>query len=157
MDYFSSIPLDWIIIFAVAILLTIDSIRTGSARGVALALALPPALLINSFFYSAKFLSPLSSAISAELSQAIVFIAVMVAAYFLVRRMMSEYGHRGNSLMQAIICGVATTSLLVVIWLEVPALQSIWNFGTQTNVIFGDAYKFWWFIVSLFALAYART
>ncbi|HEY4514373.1 MAG TPA: hypothetical protein VJH69_03575 [Candidatus Paceibacterota bacterium] len=154
--YFSYIPFDWIIIGLVAILIAIDAIRSGPSRAISLSIAIPISFFLNSAFYGTKFLGALSAKISSPLSQAALFIALLVVIYLLVRRMMDQYGNSGGTLTQAAICGISSSVLFLVIWIEVPSLESIWKFGPQVQAIFGGAYQFWWTLGAYSVLAFSR-
>lgn len=155
--FFSHIPIDWIIIFAFAVLVAFDAMRAGTGRACALSLSLPVTLLLISELSHAVGISSISAQFETSISKALIFGIIFVIAYFLVRRINKSYRDGGGAIIQAILTGISTASILVVIWLQVPELQSVWHFGTQVQSIFGEAYRFWWIAGSYAALAFVRS
>lgn len=152
-----SLPIDWVIIAGFAVLAMFDVLKNGSARVSALALALPAALLLTSTFPRAAFLDQVATQASTPLLSGIIFLIFVVALYFLLRRMDASYSGEYGQPLQAVMAGCAGTAILVVVWLEVPALQSLWQFGSDVQAIFGDQYRFWWLIGSYASLAFVRS
>ncbi|MDO8552176.1 MAG: hypothetical protein Q7S01_01450 [bacterium] len=155
-NFFAYVPTDWIIIVALAVIASFDAIRSGMGRQVALALSLPVALLFSTSLQSAKFLSGILPQIGTPILKAAFFGVLFVVAYFLIRRMTESYGSGSGAVIQAVVAGVATTAIIVIIWLQVPELQAIWNFGPQVQAVFAEAYRFWWLLGSYVALAFVR-
>lgn len=153
----SALPIDWVIIAGFAILASFDVMRAGPGRISALALALPVALLLTSTFPRAAFLEQVAIQAATSLLSGIVFLIFAVALFFLLRRMDTSYGIEYGQPMQSVLAGCAATAILVVVWLEVPALQSLWQFGSDVQTIFGEGYRFWWLIGSYASLAFVRS
>ncbi len=149
-------PTDWIIIGALAIFVALDALRSGTARAAALMLSLPVALFVTNALPQAMFLGPLSAQITAPLAQVGIFIVIAVLLYFVAHRAIFAFSE-GGGVVQALIAGGATVVVLLIIWLQVPALQSIWNFGPSVQMIFGEAYRFWWLAISYAALGFVRS
>jgi len=74
-----------------------------------------------------------------------------------LRRTFSDYGETGGQPLQAVFAGIAVTALVVLAWIQIPALDAVWHFGDQVQAAFAESYRFWWLIVSLAALAFAKT
>lgn len=153
----SSIPIDWIVIVSFAILIAFDAIRSGAGRACALALSLPTTLFLISELPQAKVLSGITGQFATPALKAILFGIVFAASYILVRRMSSPYRNNNGASIQAIIAGVATVAIVIVVWLQVPELQSIWHFGSQVQSVFGEAYRFWWVAGAFAALAFTES
>lgn len=153
---FVALPIDWVIIAVFAIIASFDAMRKGPGRISALALALPVALLLTSAFPRAAFLEQIATQASTPLLSAVVFLIFAVALFFLLRRMDTSYGIEYGQPLQSVLAGCAATAILVVVWLEVPALQSLWQFGDDVQKIFGEGYRFWWLISSYASLAFVR-
>lgn len=154
--FFSHIPTDWIIIVILAILIAFDAMRAGTDRACAFALSLPATLFIAAELSSAGFLSGFAAQFTSPVLQAALFGVVFVLTYFLVHRMSVQRARSGGQVVQALMAGIAATTVLVVVWLIVPELQSVWHFGPQVQAVFGELYRFWWIIVSYAALAFIR-
>ncbi|TSC85927.1 MAG: hypothetical protein G01um10148_835 [Parcubacteria group bacterium Gr01-1014_8] len=155
-SYVSTVPADWIILGAVALLLTIDAIRVGVGRISSLGIGMLLALLASTSLTNAAFLGSLSRTFSTPVLQALQFGLILVLMFIFVRRLTIDYSEMGGQPIQAIFAGVAVAILLIVTWLQVPALSSVWNFNGQIQTIFGEAYRFWWIIGSFAALAFER-
>lgn len=156
---FSSIvnqwPIDWILIGAFAAFAALDAIRSGPTRATALMLSLPAALLLIDKLPDAIFLGPVAAQFTTPLAQAGLFAVVTVAFFFVIHRVIFTFSN-GLAPLQALIAGIAAAIVLVVIWLQVPGLEAVWNFGDQVQAVFGEAYRFWWLAASYIALAAVR-
>lgn len=154
--FFSYIPIDWIIIAVFAIFVGFDTVRSGSGRAVALALSLPAALFLTDALPHASILSGLTEQFSSLVLKAVLFGVVFVSTYLLVRRMSASYRTGSGEVMQSLMAGAAAIAVVVVVWLQVPELQSVWLFGPQVQAVFGEAYRFWWIIASYAILGFTR-
>ncbi len=149
-------PNDWIILGALAIFVSLDALRSGSARAASIALSLPAALLIVNSMPQSFFLGPLTAQFTSPIVPAIIFLVISTAVCFIVHRAMFTFSE-GGAVVQSLIIGVAAVVVLVVVWLQVPALESIWHFGPQVQEVFGPAYRLWWLVAAFFGLAIARS
>ena len=75
--------------------------------------------------------------------------------FFVIHRSIFAFSN-GLAPLQALITGIASAIVLVVIWLQVPGLEAVWAFGSQVQAVFGEAYRFWWLAGSYIALAVVR-
>lgn len=148
-------PIDWILIGAFAAFAALDGIRKGPARATALMLSLPAALLLVAKLPAAVFLGPVATQLTTPLAQAGLFAIVTVVLFFVIHRVIFTFSN-GLAPLQALIAGLAAAIVLVVIWLQVPGLEAVWNFGDQVRAVFGEAYRFWWLAASYIALAAVR-
>lgn len=154
--FFSYIPIDWIVLFAITALIAFDAVRAGSGRAIALALALPASLFLIVELPHAILLSGISAQFGTPILKSALFGIVFIITYLLVRRITGTYGNGGGAMIQALLTGIATVSVVVVVWLQLPELQSVWHFGSHVQAIFGEQYRFWWIIVSYAVLAFTR-
>ena len=150
-------PTDWIILGALAVFIAAECWRSGSNRAASLALALPFSFLAMQALGHAAFLGSILLRSQAPIAEAITFLGLIGLAYFFVHRILGFFSDSSGAPVQSLIAGIATAILLVVFWLQVPALASLWHFGPQVQAVFADQYRFWWMIGAYFALAYART
>lgn len=155
-NLFSNWPTDWIVLGAVAALLSLDALRSGPARAATLALALPAALLLQHMLSIAAYLGPIVAGFGSSMKDIIVFAVIIVFLYVVVHRIVFSFSDSGGPL-PALIGGVAATIVLVVVWLQVPALDSLWHFGAQVEAVFAGSYRFWWLLVAYAGLAFARS
>ena len=149
-------PTDWIIIGALATFIALDSLRSGTARAAAIMLSLPGALLVTKALPDAVFLGPLADQLTAPFVQAAIFMVIAVLLYLVAHRAIFAFSD-GGGVVQSGIAGVAAVIVLVVVWLQVPALESLWFFGDQVHAVFDEAYRFWWLVLSYAALAFVRS
>ena len=152
----ASVPLVWIILGALLILIAFDVLRNGASRACAVALALPGAVLLKSLLPSAFLIGDLTAELSTSVLDGVLFLILFASLYLLVRRMDRSYVGEGGQAIQALLCGAATVAILVVIWLQVPALVGLWQFGPGVAAIFGIEYAFWWLFGSYAVLAFLR-
>lgn len=148
-------PMDWIFIFAFAVITALDAMRTGPARATALVLSLPASLLVMQQLPQAFILGGLFAQFTAPVAQLVIFAAIAVFLYIATHRLIFTFS---NSLgpIQALLTGLAAAAVLIVVWLQVPGLNAVWDFGDQVQTVFGEAYRFWWLVVSYVALAAVR-
>lgn len=156
-SFAENIPVDWMLIGAFMVFSAFDVLRNGVGRLSALSLALPASLLVVSFFPQAAFLGSLTGQLATPLLEAIIFLVFCTALYLLVRRMDSSYGSGYGQPLQALLAGCAGAAILIVVWLHVPALASLWQFGSDVTALFGGSYSFWWLIGSYATLAFIRS
>ena len=148
-------PVDWILIGAFAAFSALDAMRSGPTRATSLMLSLPAALLLVANLPDALFVGTLVAQFTTPLAQAGVFAVVTVALYFVIHRVIFTFSN-GLPPIQSFIAGLAAAIVLVVIWLQVPGLESVWDFGDQVRAVFSEAYRFWWLAGSYIALAVVR-
>ncbi len=153
---FSHWPVDWFIIGAVAAFLALDALRSGSARAASLAVSLPVTLFVLEALPKALFVGPMIAGLTSPSEQLIIFVVLFVATYIATHRIIFTFSG-GGGVIQALIAGIAAAAVLVVVWLQVPGLQSIWHFGDQVQAIFGEAYRFWWLVLAYAGLAFVRS
>ena len=133
---FASIPMDWIILGAFALLAAFDVVRAGSRRVTTLALALPVALLLFTALPKAAVLGAVVAGLSISHAQALFFVALVVIMYVLIGRIGISYGSGPGQPIQAAVAGVALAAVTAVVWLDVPSLDTIWHFGAQVQSLF---------------------
>ncbi len=155
-NFFVSLPTDWIIIGVFALVMLIDALRVGSGRISALAVAALIASLIAQAVPNAAFLGPVSDQLGTPVLQAALFGVIFILTFVLIRRIFFDYGEEGGQPLQAIFAAIAVTGLVVVVWVQVPALEAVWRFGAQVQTTFGEPYHFWWLLSSIAALAFAK-
>lgn len=155
-NFFSTLPADWIIIGSFAVLMLVDALRVGSARISTIAIAALVAHVVDQSVSSAAFFGPVSAALSTPVLQAVFFSIVFTIIYILIRRIFIDYGELHSQPLQAIFAAIAVTTLVLVVWVQVPALGYIWQFGSQVQSVFGEAFRFWWILIGLAALAFAK-
>jgi len=154
--FFSGIPLDWVVIIVFALIMSADALRGGPSRATALALALPLTLLVASALPDARLLGSIASQLNTPLIAALLHGILLVIVFICMYRITDTYGADSSHPIQAVFSGIAVAVIAVVVWLQIPALDSVWHFGPQIQAIFGDVYRFWWLLIGFIALAFAR-
>ncbi len=152
----TNIPVDWFIIAAFTLIFAFDAWKSGSSRVCAIALALPVAMLLMSMLSEAFIVGSFAQELTTPVLGVVLFFILFAATYLLMRRIDYAYGGETGRPLQAVITGFACAAILVVIWLEVPALSALWQFGSSVTTIFGEAYRFWWILASYATLAFVR-
>ena len=154
---FANWPTNWIILGFIAVVIAAECLRAGTNRAVSLAHALPLAFLILSALPSAALLGGVLEKAQTPMVQAIILLVLVALAYILTYRILGFYSDSSGQPLQSLLTGVATTAILVVLWLQVPGLTSLWHFGDQVQAVFGEAYRFWWLLGSYITLAAVRS
>lgn len=155
--YFTSIPIDWFVLCGLLILIGLDVLRSGVGRACALAVALPITLFLSSHLHSAIVLSSVTSLIPSVYAEAVIFAAIALISYFLVRRMGLEFLDGGiGQPIQALFAGAAVTVIFAIVWLQTPALHSLPQLGPQVQALFAENFRLFWLLGAYGALAFAR-
>lgn len=151
--FFSGVPFDWIIVIAGILLFSFVSVIGGTRHGVAAAIAMslgplflslvPKTYLLENMTTSGSFHEPLA-----------LLIIVTILFLFLIRILPNDVV--GADAFAAIACGIACTAIGVIMWISIPALQTVWSFGPHVQAVFAEQYRFWWFLGSFALLAIAR-
>ncbi len=149
-------PTDWILLGAFAVFVALDALRSGSARAATLALAAPLSLVLVDALPQTFLAGSLSQQFAAPAAQVVLFALIFGVLFLLIHRIVYSFSENGG-VLQALIAGVAATAAVAVVWLQIPALQSLWQFGPQAQLVFGEAYRLWWLIGAYTALAFVRS
>jgi hypothetical protein len=149
-------PTDWVIITAVMILVALESFRAGTTRAAVLTLTLPIALYMYEALEKAYLISPLIEKITLPYGKAAVFGVLFVGIFFFVSRIFSSFDV-GSGAVPAVFSSVSSVVVFLLVWVQVPALQEVWKFGSSLDTAFGDPYRFFWALGALGLLAFARS
>jgi hypothetical protein len=153
---FAHWPTDWFIIAAFVALVALDALRAGSARATALALALPLTSILMNALSSAFLVGSIATQFPQGGGQAVLFGIVFAILFLAIHRIVHSFAETGGTL-QALIAGVSAVAVTLVVWLQVPALDTLWHFGPQVQLVFGEPYRFWWLVAAYFGLAFVRS
>ena len=151
------ISIDLIILAVCVILFTIDAMRSGAAHATVLAVAFPVAMLFSNLLPQTYLIGGMLSKLSVAILPTIIAVATLVVAFILINRMMSLLGSYSAGLFYSFLTGLSATIVSVVMWLQTPALQSLWHFGGQIQAIFGSVFALAWLIVAFLILAFVRS
>jgi hypothetical protein len=153
--FFIHIPMDWIVLAAFAILVAFDALRGGLSRPTALAIALPLTLVLIGYMPDATLMGGFAQNLSALL-RLLLDAAILIIMFILMYRITDTFGSDSYHILQTLMSGFAVAIVAVVVWLQLPALDSVWHFGPQVQTVFGSAYRFWWLVGAYIALAATR-
>ena len=133
------------------------AIKWGTARACVVAVTMPVSAFMYSLINDSIGTSSIVSHFNFPITQSLEFIGIMVFVYIMTHRMYRSYAGEGERLWLAFLAGVATSAVVLVVWVHTPALGIIWEFSSQTKSVFGTNYAFWWMIISLLTLGYVRS
>jgi hypothetical protein len=153
LNVLESIPVDWIIIGVFFLLVAADALRGGSSHAMAFCLSLPISLLIFQSITKTIALGALDAQMQLPLEQAVLFLIIEAVLFVCVNQMLFSFEHY-TSLLSSSVAAFASTIVLLVVWIQIPVLQSIWHFGPQIQIIFGQSYRLFWLLASYLALAF---
>ncbi|MDB5238470.1 MAG: hypothetical protein JWM46_740 [Candidatus Kaiserbacteria bacterium] len=151
---FAHISTDWIILVALVLLVTVDALRSGASRAIALSLALPPTYLCAALLSKSAIVGASLASIKG-VPYAVILLLLLGVFTVMMHRISRDYN--SASVPNAILAGLATTALLAVFWMQLPALSALWHFSAPASEIFGSAYALFWLIGSYAALAAVRS
>lgn len=149
-------PTEWLIFSVLVIIFTFDSILFGTGKSAALLLAYPLALFLYTAAQSAIVVGATMQQFTAPVHQLVIFAIFLAASWWLVHRAISVFDGPVPILVSALF-GLTTAIGLVVYLILTPPLEPLWQFSNLIQTVFGEAYRFWWLIVSYFVLAYVRS
>lgn len=147
--------IDWVIILVFAVLVALDTLRSGSSRAAALILAAPLTLTFVASLPQAFIAGPALQQLTSPAAQILLFAVMFAVLFLIVHRIVFSYSENGGAL-QAVLSGAAAAAVFTSVWLQIPALQSVWHFGPQVQIIFGDMYRLWWLVAAYLTLAVVR-
>ena len=148
---------DWSIIFSLVVIVTAIAVKWGTARACVIAVTLPVSAFIYTLVHDGFLVSSIDSHLSSPLMQSGIFAIISIFVYIMTHRMYRNYVNEGESIIFALLAGIATTCIILVVWIHTPALTSIWNFIPMIDTIFGATYALWWMLISLLVLGYVRS
>ncbi len=154
--FFTHIPTDWIILFALAVFIAFDTLRSGASRAIALALALPLTLVVATNLSDTAILGGVLGAKASPAVQAMAISLVFAVSFYVMLRISRRFSDNSSYPLQALVAGVAAAAALVVFWIQIPSLESVWKFGPQVQHIFGATFRVWWLLGAYAALAFIR-
>ena len=155
--YIGTIQTDWLIIGLLLVILVATAVKWGTARACVVAVTMPVSAFLFSLINDSIGTSAIVSHFNAPFTQSLEFIGIIVFVYIMTHRMYRSYSGDGEGLWLAFLAGLATSFVVLVVWIHTPALGIIWEFSSQTKNVFGTNYAFWWMIISLFTLGYVRS
>lgn len=154
---FTGIPFDLLILSGILIILAIDSLRSGIGRACAISIALPIVLVLYSLIPKTIALGTIPMLSASPSAEAITFGVLAFGTYLLMRRISLEYIESGTGEpVQALIAGGAATAVFIVVWLQFPAGQEVWQLSDKVTTLFSESYRLFWLLGSYLALAFAR-
>lgn len=153
---FNSFPIHWFFLGGFFVLVVLDSLRGGTARATALAVALPFAGFLATLVPQTAFLKDLAF-VSQGYGPLVVFSVLFLVFYMLLRRMGFEHFESGiGEPIQSLIAALAVSAVLILTWIHTPALSGFWTLGEPFLSLFVEPYRLFWLIGSYLALAFAR-
>lgn len=153
------VSIDWIIITTVWVVILIDALRSGTTRAATLVVTLPISLYVADMLDKTFFVGPFVfefMRFSPTFMQAGLFGVIVIVLALLMFRIVS-LSPRTNTTTTALIASLIAAVVLVVVWIQVPALQVLWHFGPQVESIFGIAYALYWILAGYVLMAFVRS
>ena len=153
---FLSWPTDWYILGGLAVLSIVDTIRSGSQRSTGVVLALLATAILYTYMSQALVIGSVIAALTLPIAHVVVF-GVLFAFMLVAALHIISYGIDDGKPVLAILLALATVILLVLIWIQVPVLQSIWSFSPPIQALFSESYRLFWALGALGIFAYVRS
>lgn len=151
-----SFSTDIIVLCVLAAVFLFDSLRTGTTKATALTLSLPIALLLYQYTTQAALIAPFAARITTPSLSVALYAAILFVVFLAFYRITDGRASDSAYPVQAMAATVAGVIMFSIVWQLIPMATDLWNFGPMLQNIFGEAYRFWWLLVALFALAVSR-
>ncbi len=149
----SQIPIDWMIVGIFFVVVAADALRSGSFRAAAIAISFPLSALLYQMIPQTALLSAVFAQFPKAFEQALLFVILEVIIFVCLHQMLRSFD-ASTSLLSAGVSGLAATVAVLVVWTDLPILQSLWHFDAGIVAIFGASYRFFWLIGAYLALAF---
>jgi hypothetical protein len=149
--------LDLIVIGGLILVAFFAVLRSGTGQATALALAFPFAALLYSEVPGTYLLGPTLEKISMQGTQAAVFGILFVVSLFLLYRIASCYDSLTGGSVIGVLAGFSVAILLIVTWLQIPALSALHELTPPLPQIFAASYRLYWTLGALMLLAFVRS
>lgn len=150
------LPMDWVILGLFAVIVTIITLRVGTQYAVALSLAAPLTVFIYSALPWTAFVGGYTDRLLNPAVQAVAVGLILMAFLALIYRMMPSASAAGAFPIQAVLAGLATAIVFMVMLLQFPPLAAFINPSPLMHTVFGPAYNIFWLLGAYIALAVAR-
>jgi len=149
-------PIDLVVLVIFAVVVTVDALRNGTRRAAVFSLAAPLAFLIFAAVPNAAFLGSALAQLTTMGMKAALFGMIFICTFILVYRIVPASFGSGTFPLQGLVGGLAAAAILAVVWLQIPALVSLWTPSPMIQTIFGPAYRVFWLLGAYVALAFVR-
>jgi hypothetical protein len=153
--FFAHISFDWIFLAGIGLLAFLDAMRGGSARAVALGISFPLTYILVALMPGAQLMGNIEAQFSSSLARGALCAIVLVLCFLLLYRITDNFGSEGGFL-QSFAAAFGLAVLVALFWGLIPGFAALYEPSAQIQGIFAEAYRFWWFLVALAALAFAR-
>ena len=151
------LSLDFIVIGGLVILAILVMMRSGTGHATALALALPMTALLYSAVPSAALVGPFLEKMNAPGMDAVVYGLLFIVTVILIYRIVTCYDSLTGGSVLGILTGISVSILLIVTWLQIPALHDLYQLSHPLPMIFAEQFRLYWTIVALGILSYVRS
>lgn len=153
---FNSFPIHWFFLGGFFIIVVLDSLRNGTARATALAVALPFASFLTDLIAVTAFIKD-QAFVTQGYGPLIVFGALFIVMYMLMRRMGLEHFESGRGEpIQSLLAATAVSAVLIFTWVHTPAPAALWALGEPFTSLFAEPYRLLWLLGAFLGLAFAR-
>ena len=156
-DTLSNLPIEWLLIGVFAALIALWIAAYGAREACAVALAAPLASFMTALMRETYGLQNLLQRVNLPHMDVIVFLALFIVLVLLMSRIETAYGTESGQPLPAAAAGVATTAILLVVFMHEPVLQTLYIFGPQVQAVFAEPFQLFWLLGSFAALAFVRS
>ncbi len=151
------LSVDFVVIGGLVLLAVIVMMRSGTGHATALALSFPMAALLYSAVPSAYMIGPFLEKMDAPGMDAVVYGLLFVLTVTLIYRIVTCYDSLTGGSILGILTGISVTILLIVTWLQIPALSELYQLTPPLPMIFAEQFRLYWTIAALGLLSYVRS
>lgn len=152
----AGLPMDWIAIGGFIATVAFDTFRAGAGRAIALSLAFPLAYLLFDMLPDTFFVGQMLTQLS-PMMQGGVFILLVLVFAALINWMTESFDSSSVRMLPALLTGIATCVVVLVVWNHADALKTLWQFDPLIGMVFGEAYRVALLAGAFVALAIARS
>ncbi|HVU75842.1 MAG TPA: hypothetical protein VHD38_03350 [Candidatus Paceibacterota bacterium] len=152
---FLHISIDWIFLASLGLLALLDGMRGGSSRSVALGLAFPLVYILARFSPAAQLMGSIEKGLSSPIAQGLFAVVLLVFCFLMLYRVTDTFVSDGG-FIQAFAGALGLIAMVGLFWPLIPGLAALHTPDAQFLSAFSEAYRFWWLLVGLAAVAFSR-
>ncbi|RJQ34363.1 hypothetical protein C4568_02680 [Candidatus Parcubacteria bacterium] len=149
------LAIDVVVLAAVVVAAGLDGIRAGTRRASVFVIAAPLAVVLYEAAFRTAYIGNIVLPLNALLKFAL-FAAIFVFLYILLYRIVPASFGTGPVFVQGLFGGLAVAITIAIVWLQVPALVTLYEPSAFLQSIFNASYRALWLLVALILLAIVR-
>ncbi len=153
---FTTLPIDIVGAAVFATIITVDTMRAGASRAIALSLSLIISTVLFAALPGTFVVGGFVSSATTPVVAAGIFVALTILTAFIVHRATATVIDDSSRPLLALITGAATAIVVLSMWQLTP-LTALWQFNAAIAAAFGASYRLFWLLLALVAFGFVKS